>query len=267
MLLPDTWGYTVFVVWVQYSFKGGIMTHTATNESIVRQIQNGETQLIDGLIEANQGIINYAARYYAAAVRNNNAVDMDDLKQSAIVGILEAVPAWDETKGAFITVAMLYIKHSIRAAIGINTTKQRIENMPHASLNTPIDTEQETPLMDIIADNTAVNPEEAAIQADTRRIVRAAVSVLPERQYNAIKHILCGGPSVKDAKGRADAFTSLRRNINIIRLRDEYINAPYRHRGVSAWRYTHTSATEAAVLTREWVLESISRNTQGAGVS
>lgn len=235
------------------------MTHTATNESIVRRIQNGEIQLIDSLIEANRGIINYAARYYAAAARNNNAVDMDDLMQSAAVGILEAVPVWDETKGAFITVAMLYIKHSIRAAIGINTTKRRIENMPRASLSAPIDAEQETPLIEVIADGVAVDPEEAVVQMDTCRIVRAAVEELPERQYTAIKHMLCGGPSVKDAKGRADAFTSLRRNINIIRLRDEYKNAPYRHRGVSAWRYTHTSATEAAVLTRERVLESIRR--------
>ena len=233
------------------------MTHTATNESIVRQIQNGETQLIDGLIEANQGIINYAARYYAAAARNNNAVDMDDLKQSAIVGILEAVPAWDETKGAFITVAMLYIKHSIRAAIGINTTKQRIENMPHASLDAPIDVEQELSLMDTLVDGDAVDPAEAAAIDDMRRIVRAAVAGLPERQYTAIKHMIEGGSPVKDERGRAHAFTSLRRNIKLMRLWDEYDNAPYQHKGLNAWKSTNTSTTEAAVLARERVMESI----------
>lgn len=236
------------------------MAYKTTNENMVKRIQDGETGLIDSLIEANQGIINYAARYYATAAGNNNAIDIDDLKQSAIVGVLEAIPAWDETKGKFITVAMLYIKHSIRAAIGINTTKRRIENIPHASLCAPIDAEQEISLLDIMADDMAINPEEATVIEDTRRIVRAAVAALPERQYNAVKHMICGGTAIKDTKGRADAFASLRHNINIIRLRDEYINAPYRHRGVNAWRYTHTSATEAAVLTRERLFESISRH-------
>ena len=233
------------------------MAHTSTNESIVKRIQNGETELLESLIEANQGIIHCVASRYMAAARNNHAVDMDDLKQAAVFGMLEAVPVWDETRGAFITVAMLYIKHSIRAAIGINTTKQRIENMPHASLDAPIDVEQELSLMDTLVDGGAVDPAEAAAIYDMRRIVRAAVAGLPERQYTAIKHMIEGGPPVKDERGRAHAFTSLRRNIKLMRLWDEYDNAPYQHKRLNAWKSTNTSTTEAAVLARERVMESI----------
>lgn len=241
------------------------MAYKTTNESIVTRIQSGEIHLLDRLLEANRGIIYCTARKYITAAQNNRAIDIEDLTQAAAIGIIEAVPAWDKEKGAFLTLAMLYMKHSIREAIGINTTKKRIENMPHASLNAPIDTENDTPLIDTLIDKAAPDPAEAAATADLCRTVRAAVAALPERQYMAIKHLLDGGASVNDERGRINAFTSLRRNIKLIRLWEEYDNAPYQHKGVNAWRYTNTSTTEAAVLTRERIRDNIKNTFPAAG--
>lgn len=226
-----------------------------SNEYLVRRIQAGECNLIDTLIAQNNGLIHVEAMRYLPAARRNCALDMEDLTQSAVMGMMEAIPAWNESRGAFTTLAVLYMKKSIRAALGIRTTKQRIENMSRASLDAPIDEAENITLGDTLIDDTAIDPAEAAVLADMRRTVRAAVAKLPNDQRREVETVYFMGGKQTNRNVMDKARRTLRHNLR--RLWTEYEAAPYHHRGFQAWKYTHTSATEAAVLRRDELMQKV----------
>lgn len=99
-----------------------------TNEELVKRIQAGETELLSQLMEQNRGIAAILARRYLPAAQRNRGVDFDDLMQAAAVGILEAVPRWEENRGRFLSLAGFYMRSEIRDALGMRTGKKRIEN-------------------------------------------------------------------------------------------------------------------------------------------
>ncbi len=226
-----------------------------TNEQLARAIQNGKTALFEQLLEQNRGIIHVIARRYSVLAARNGAVDMDDLTQAASLGMLEAIPAWDESRGGFLTLATLYMKKCIRDTLGIRSTKERIENMPTASLDAPITDESEAPLADLLQDENAVDPEEAAIQADMQCIVREAVASLPEAQRIAIQHRVYGGEAQGTMRDQRAAIRALGMNKTIQRLWAEYESALYQRRGLASWKNDNTSATEAAVIRRDAIRE------------
>ena len=160
-----------------------------TNEEIVGRIQQGETGLMDRLLEQNRGFIYKVARRYLPAAIRNRGMDLEDLAQAACIGMIEAVPAWDPERGSFLTVALYYMTCSIRQELGVLTTKQRFENEgPPLLLSTPTrDDESGDALMDLVQDTTAADPQQAAEQADMQRIVREAVADLPDRQRDVVR--------------------------------------------------------------------------------
>ncbi len=148
-----------------------------TNEEIVGRIQQGETGLMDRLLEQNRGFIYKVAKRYLPAAIRNRGMDLEDLAQAACIGMIEAVPSWDTERGAFLTVAMYYMTCSIRQELGVLTTKQRFENEePPLLLSTPAgENEGSDSLLDLVHDTTAKDPQQAAEQADMQRIVRGAM--------------------------------------------------------------------------------------------
>lgn len=84
--------------------------------------------------------------------------------------------------------ATFYMRRRVRELLGIRTTKAHIENMGTASLDVALDDENDTPLVELIADPAALDPEEAVIQADMQRIVREAVAALPAEECAAINN-------------------------------------------------------------------------------
>jgi len=217
-----------------------------TNEELVSHIREGESEKLESLLLQNRGFIWKVAGKYRIRAEINRALDMDDLVQTASLGMIEAVPLWDESRGAFLTVAVLCMKKAIREALGIRSTKERIENMAPASLDAPIG-EEDIFLADMIPDDSAVNPEQAAIQADTAQKVRQAVERLREPYRQSIKGRWFGEGEPDRGKEQT-ALSYLRKDIVIKELHEA---AVYHHRGLSSFRTSHTSATEAAVLQRE----------------
>ena len=236
-----------------------------TNEEIVGRIQQGEASLMDRLLEQNRCFIYKIARRYLLAAIRNRGMDLEDLAQAACIGMIEAVPAWDIERGAFLTVAIYYMTCSIRQELGVLSTKQRFENHePPMLLSTPArEDENSDSLLDLIQDTTAKDPQQAAEQADMQRIVRGAVADLPDRQRDVVQAYYLDGYSMAELSSLIGASTekveqtkrvgikSLRRNKQLRLLWMEYEAAAFATRTYSAWKNTHTSAVEAGVMRRE----------------
>lgn len=221
------------------------------NEALVLRIKAGDTWQLNTLIERNRGILYRVARRYLPLAERNGAADLDDLCQCAAMGLLEAVAKWQPERGAFLTLAEFHMRRSIRECLGLRGSRQRIENLPRASLDAPLDVDPDLCLADCIADESAVDPLEEAVQADMQRLVREAVRDLPREQREAVEAVHFAAAPCKDYPAVRKGRKTLERDVRLIRLWREYAAAPDRHMGYVRWKHTNTSSTEWAVLQRE----------------
>jgi len=227
-----------------------------SNEQLCKRIQGGESSLISDLILNNTGIVNRLSSYYMPAAERNRGADLEDLQQAARLGLFLAIDHWDESRGAFLTVAMLYMKREIRALLALHTRKQHIENVASVlSLYDPIKPGEDAELIEGIADESAPDPQEVAVIRDIRRNVRMAVSELKAEFKEAVERYYFHNEPLRniDKKARDKALRALRRNK---RLRDLVIDyqSPLYH-WHSSFAYTHESCVETAVIKRERVLK------------
>ena len=236
-----------------------------TNEEIVMRIRGGDDALMETLLSRNQKYIRTVAqRYHLAAIRNRGC-DEDDLIQAATLGMIETVGKWDASRGAFLTVATLYMKKHIRSMLGIHSSKRVIENeIAMVSLHEPVSDEPNSEmLIHFIQDEDATCPLDAVIRADTCRIVRDAVNGLPVDERNCIHAKYFGDISVEQVGGTDAVRVGCRRGISRLRnnrsiraLLEPVDAAPYRHEPLSTWRHTGTSSVEWAVLRRERLINT-----------
>lgn len=249
-----------------------------TNEELVARIQQGEAGLLDALLEQNKGMIYRTAWRYLYQAERNRGLDGEDLLQAARLGMIEAVPGWDSERGAFITLAVFFMRRAIRRALGIHTGKERIENVaPPASLNAPVGEEADgDALQDFIPDDYAVDPQQAAedrlFEDFTARTVRAAVDALQEPQREVIRdYYLDGLPvaAIAQRNGLEPERVHVIRNAGLRSLRHynralsllwaEYEAAAYTKQSYEAWRCTGTSPTERAAIRREELTRGLGR--------
>ena len=231
-----------------------------TNEELCARIQNGERDLLEELLTANKGMANKIAYRYLPSAERNGGLDIDDLRQAARLGLMLAVDAWDAERGEFIDLAAQYMRKEIRAALGIRTSKERIENSGRTcSLFAKVSDEDNTELIELVPDDSCEDPQRAAEIADTRRCVREVVETLPEKQRAAIVGFYFEGKPIKaiSQSARRSAFFTLRRNGKLRSLVTRYNDALYHSSGARSFRYTHESAVERAVLQRERILDQI----------
>lgn len=233
-----------------------------TNEELCREIQKGNRSLLLILTEQNRGIIYRIARYYYPVAIRNRGADIDDLRQAATLGMIEAVSAWEESRGAFMTIAALYMRREVRALLGLHTQKERIENAESiVLLSSPSVCDEDIQLIDTIEDFNAADPQEAACTADMQAIVREAVQALPQEQREAVTAFyLQGKPAGSiDKRQRQKGLDRLSRTSRIRALIAEYHAHADRSGGIYSFRHTHTSAVEWAVIERERIREEIYR--------
>ena len=242
-----------------------------TNEEIVGRILQGEAGLMDRLLEQNRGFIYQVARRYLPVAIRNRGMDLEDLAQAACIGMIEAVPAWNPERGAYLTVAIYYMTCSIRQELGISTTKQRFENNePPMLLSTPAgEDENSDTLLDLVQNTTAKDPQRAAEHADMQRIVCRAVEDLPDKQRDVVRAYYLDGRSMADLSAligcnpekaeqtKRIGIKALRRNKQLRLLWMEYEAAAFATRTYSSWKNTHTSAVEAGAMRREQLRKSI----------
>lgn len=241
-----------------------------SNEELVTAIQQGQEELREELVLQTLPFALWIARRYAWMAERNRGFDMEDLKQSAVLGLLTAIPYWREDMGAkFLTVAGWFCHREIRNLIG---SKKRLENSRDIlSLQSPLigndGADTETELLETVQDETSPNPITLMEEAERSLMLEEAIQELPEELGEALKDRWFRGT----VHGRMDAESRgrLRKGMRLLMkseklwaLWDAYTSAPYNHAGgVSAFQSgkPYTSSTEWAVLRREKLRKAMSK--------
>lgn len=153
-----------------------------------------------------------ATRWFRA-FEGSGGVELDDLEQSAFIGLLKAVQTWKPESGAFSTWYTIQLKAVFVEAYGMRTKRTREDplNKYHLSLDTPLDENEDGSftIADVLPDEAAEEAFEDIEQRDFRQAVQAALAQLTDAQRDAIISEFWLGQK-PDAKARREAIRALR---------------------------------------------------------
>jgi RNA polymerase sigma factor (sigma-70 family) len=153
------------------------------------------------------------ATRWLRAFESSGGVELDDLEQSAFIGLLKAVQTWKPESGAFSTWYTIQLKAVFVEAYGMRTKRTREDplNKYHLSLDTPLDENEDGSftIADILPDERAEAEFEDIEQRDFQQAVQAALAQLPDAQREAIIGEFWFGRK-PDPKLRREALRALR---------------------------------------------------------
>ena len=153
-----------------------------------------------------------ATRWFRA-FEGSGGVELDDLEQSAFIGLLKAVQTWKPESGAFSTWYTIQLKAVFVEAYGMRTKRTREDplNKYHLSLDTPLDENEDGSftIADVLPDEAAEEAFEDIEQRDFRQAVQAALAQLTDAQRDAIISEFWLGQK-PDAKAQREAIRALR---------------------------------------------------------
>ena len=153
------------------------------------------------------------ATRWLRAFEGSGGVELDDLEQSAFIGLLKAVQTWKPESGAFSTWYTIQLKAVFVEAYGMRTKRTREDplNKYHLSLDTPLDENEDGSftIADVLPDEAAEEVFEDIEQRDFRQAVQAALAQLPDAQREAIISEFWLGQK-PDARARREAIRALR---------------------------------------------------------
>lgn len=105
-----------------------------SNEQIVEQFQIGNQNALAALVEKNQGLVRSRASYFFRS--HGNDLDLEDLVQSGMLGMIRAAEKFDLSLGyKFTTYAYKWIDKAIRKAINKEGHTIRIPAGKYLKLN------------------------------------------------------------------------------------------------------------------------------------
>lgn len=153
------------------------------------------------------------ATRWLRAFEGSGGVELDDLEQSAFIGLLKAVQTWKPESGAFSTWYTIQLRAVFVEAYGMRTKRTREDplNKFHLSLDTPLDENEDGSftIADVLPDEAAEEAFEDIEQRDFRQAVQAALAQLTDAQRDAIISEFWLGQK-PDAKARREAIRALR---------------------------------------------------------
>lgn len=227
-----------------------------TNEELAIALQHGDTSALEALWEQTKRLAFCTVRQYRPSV----TVDLDDLLQTAFLGLRAAAFAYDPNRGTFAALMPFFIRRECRQTLGLDR-----KAVATTSLDAPLNDETEDTLEDLLADDSLPPMTEAVEREELCRDVREAVDRLDERQSATVRgHWLEGqtleqiarslGISTEGARQLEQrAFERLRRD----RVLRTLYKPPERRApqepgtGLHAFMNTGSSAVERAALQRE----------------
>lgn len=192
-----------------------------TNEQLAVLIQQGQKEYYAQLWEQNKRLIYQLMKRLSNACSGKNYVDIDDFIQCGYFALVGAVKAYKADKGyKFATYLSYQTKIAIRGLFGVQKNNLKIEEL---SYNKPIDSEEETELLDLIANKRATDLYKCFELAELKETVRQAVAELPQDERTVIaRHHLKG-----------EAYNSIAKDMNV----DIKQVRRYRQSGLSLLRH------------------------------
>lgn len=147
---------------------------------LARRIREGDEEAVSRLVEANlRFVVSVAKRY------QNRGLPLSDLVNEGNLGLLRAARRFDERRGVrFISYAVFWVRQAILQALGDAGYGAGPDDEPirHVSLEAPIWASQETSLGDVVADESAGDPDERMEADELRHALDSSLTCLPERE-------------------------------------------------------------------------------------
>lgn len=179
---------------------------------IVLSVQSGDCDVLALWGMCRRYAMQQATRWHRA-FESSGGVELDDLEQSAFIGLLKAVQTWKPESGAFSTWYTIQLRAVFVEAYGMRTKRTREDplNKFHLSLDTPLDENEDGSftIADVLPDEAAEEAFEDIEQRDFRQAVQAALAQLTDAQRDAIISEFWLGQK-PDAKARREAIRALR---------------------------------------------------------
>jgi RNA polymerase sigma factor (sigma-70 family) len=239
------------------------------NGAIISRIQSGESDAYHDICEANGGLVAHVAQRYAPLADRRGDIDLDDLMQSGLIGLIRAAHAYDPERGAkFSTFAVFYIRNEMRRALGIQTGK-RDPCANAAPLHTPANADD--PGGATLGDTIAADEGPDRLEAEElREAVRAAVARMKggvdrdtiEARYwqgMTVEQIADGSGITAGAvhERLRKGYGTLRKDRALRMWAVDYgaMNL-HRRKGARAFNVTFTSVVEDAVFKAEELAEA-----------
>ncbi|MBQ8110493.1 MAG: sigma-70 family RNA polymerase sigma factor [Clostridia bacterium] len=209
----------------------------------------------------------YWARRYAWAVEGRGDMDLEDLTQAALLGILRAREGFDAQESSWSTYSAFYIKREIFAALGIRRGRLPMRPVP---LDAPMTLDSDETKLDAVADDSLPDADEGLLRRELQDEVRRALARLKdERQRRSVQLVSLEGMTLRQAARKMgvsfqlvqrmvlQGHRHLRCDKLLRKLAECELRTPYyAHVGVDTFMATRTSAVERAVL---WRLEQQDR--------
>lgn len=179
---------------------------------IAVSVQSGDCDVLALWGMCRRYAMQQATRWHRA-FEGSGGVELDDLEQSAFIGLLKAVQTWKPESGAFSTWYTIQLRAVFVEVYGMRTKRTREDplNKSHLSLDTPLDENEDGSftIADVLPDEAAEEAFEDTEQRDFRQAVQAALAQLTDAQRDAIISEFWLGQK-PDAKARREAIRALR---------------------------------------------------------
>lgn len=179
---------------------------------IAVSVQSGDCDVLALWGMCRRYAMQQATRWHRA-FESSGGVELDDLEQSAFIGLLKAVQTWKPESGAFSTWYTIQLKAVFVEAYGMRTKRTREDplNKYHLSLDTPLDENEDGSftIADVLPDEAAEEAFEDVEQRDFQQAVQAALAQLTDAQREAIIGEFWFGRK-PDPKLRREALRALR---------------------------------------------------------
>ena len=179
---------------------------------IAVSVQSGDCDVLALWGMCRRYAMQQATRWHRA-FESSGGVELDDLEQSAFIGLLKAVQTWKPESGAFSTWYTIQLRAVFVEAYGMRTKRTREDplNKFHLSLDTPLDENEDGSftIADVLPDEAAEEAFEDIEQRDFRQAVQAALAQLTDAQREAIIGEFWFGRK-PDPKLRREALRALR---------------------------------------------------------
>ncbi len=238
-----------------------------TNEQLAIFISEGGNDELIPILWENVRRLMYrlAGGYYKAFSDTCSQYGLTawDLKQAAYPAFLKAVEAYGAKRecGYKFTAFLRYpFKNAVRELL----TKDMLNRCSSLNEEAYTDSDNETELLDIVPDESSLDPFEQVEEASRREVVRAAVNSLPEQERQVISLHYFSGKSYKEIGDKfglsaqrissvaAAGIKHLRNNREIRKLGDElgYTSRRIYHDSLSGFRHSGVSAVELVASRR-----------------
>lgn len=220
---------------------------------------------LETLYQDNKGLLWHWANHYTPLC--TPAVDVEDLAQAGFLGLVRASETYQEEHAAWSTWASYHIRSTMQEALGGRKQRSTI------SLDEPAYADEDTPLVETLADENSPDAEGILLDVEERRCVREAVARLKDDDVRrAYEYTYFRGLTRVQTAGAMGVSTNqvthlIRKGRNQL-SRDQRLRAVadldertrfHAHKGVAAFNRDWTSTVEAAVIWREEMRERLAR--------